>query len=79
MAHNIAQFTNSNYGIGITGKLNRVDKNNPFGADNVVFICIYDKDTNKDYLLEIEAIKKSRKENKDLVIENIMDKLLEII
>ena len=33
----------SDYGVGITGKLNRVDKNNPFGEDNIVFISIYDQ------------------------------------
>ena len=27
MSKNISKFTNSNYGIGITGKLNRKDKN----------------------------------------------------
>ena len=43
MAENISNFANSNYGIGITGKLNRVDVNNPFGEDNVTFISIYDK------------------------------------
>ena len=47
MAKNIAEFAKSNIGVGITGKLNRVDINNPFGEDNVVFISIYDKDKNK--------------------------------
>ena len=45
MSRNISLFTNSNYGIGITGKLNRIDSNNPYGKDNVVFISIYDKDS----------------------------------
>ena len=40
MSYNIAKFANSNLGVGITGKLNRVDKNNPYGEDNVVFISI---------------------------------------
>ncbi|MCI8778942.1 MAG: nicotinamide-nucleotide amidohydrolase family protein [Bacilli bacterium] len=79
MAHNIAIFANSNYGIGITGKLNRVDKNNPFGDDNKVFICIYDKNNNQDYLLEVLATEKSRNANKQLVINEIIKKLLEII
>ena len=47
MSYNISKFANSNYGIGITGKLNRVDKNNLFGDDNVVFISIYNKDNNE--------------------------------
>lgn len=37
MSKNISKFTNSNYGIGITGKLNRVDRFNPYGLDNVVY------------------------------------------
>ena len=76
MSYNIAKFANSNYGVGITGKLNRVDKNNPFGDDNVVFISIYDKDNNKYYESKVDATKKSRKENKELVINEIINMLL---
>ena len=79
MSKNISVFANSNYGIGITGKLNRVDKHNMFGNDNVVFVSIYDKDLDKFYNYQIEVEKTSRKENKDLVINLIIEKLLEII
>lgn len=79
MSRNISTFANSNYGVGITGKLNRVDKANPYGEDNIVFISIYDKDNNKYYNSKVEATKGSRKENKELVIENIIKMLLEII
>ena len=47
MSKKISDFTNSDYGIGITGKLNRVDENNPYGSDNIVYISIYDKEKNK--------------------------------
>ena len=79
MSKNISVFANSNYGIGITGKLNRVDKHNMFGNDNIVFISIYDKDLDKFYNYQIEVDKPSRKENKELVINLIIEKLLEII
>lgn len=79
MSKKISDYTNSNYGIGITGKLNRVDKHNLFGEDNIVFISIYDKDNNKYYEEIVEATKSSRKENKELVIERIINKLLEVI
>ena len=79
MSKNIALFANSNIGVGITGKLNRVDINNPFGEDNVVFISIYDKDNNKYYNYKVEAVKGSRKDNKDLVIEKIKEELIKII
>lgn len=79
MSKNISSFANSNYGIGITGKLNRVDKNNLFGQDNVVYVSIYDKDNNKFYNGSIEVTKQSRKENKELVIELIINMLMSII
>ncbi len=79
MSTNIAKFANSNYGVGITGKLNRVDKNNPFGADNIVFISIYDRDHNQYYNTSVEATKGSRAENKELVIQKIVSILLEVI
>ena len=73
MAEAISDFASANIGVGITGKLNRVDKNNPYGEDNVVFVCVFDKDTKKYYKTKIEAIKSSRKLNKDLVIEEIIE------
>ena len=79
MSKNISEFANSNYGVGITGKLNRVDKNNPFGKDNVVFISIYDRDNDKYYDYSVEVKEKSRKENKVVVISLIEENLLNIL
>ena len=79
MALNISKFAKSNYGVGITGKLNRVDKNNPYGSDNITYVSIYDKDNDYYYDLTIEAIKNSRELNKELIINKIVDKLLEVI
>ena len=79
MSLNISKFTNSDYGVGITGKLNRADENNNYGEDNVVFISIYDKKNNKYYNKELKVTKKTRKENKQLVIEEVKNILLEII
>ena len=79
MSTNIAKFANANYGIGITGKLNRVDRFNNAGADNQIFISIYDCDNNQYYNFDLLATKKDRKENKDLIITEIAKKLLTII
>ena len=79
MSKNISCFSNSNYGVGITGKLNRIDKNNLYGSDNTVYISIYDKDIDKFYNYDIEVKKQSRKENKEVVINLIIEKLLEIL
>ena len=79
MSKNISEFTNSNYGIGITGKLNRLDKRNPFGEDNIVYISIYDKDNKKYYNSEIKVFKETRQQNKKVVIKEIIKILQEVI
>lgn len=79
MARNISKFANSNYGVGITGKLNRIDKRNPYGEDNVVYISIYDKDNDKYYNKDIKVDKSTREQNKKLVIKEIEKILLEVI
>lgn len=72
MAKAISNFTNSNYGIGITGKLNRVDIHNLNGNDNEVFISIYNKDIDTFDSFSIIVNKKSRKENKeDVILETL--------
>lgn len=79
MSKKIADFTSSNYGIGITGKLNRGDPNNHVGEDNQVFISIYDKDHDQYKTSILEVFQKTRKENKELVIKKIKEMLLEMI
>lgn len=79
MSKKISEFTNSNYGIGITGKLNRVDTNNPSGDDSTVYFSIYNKDNNTNYNGSLKVTKETRKENKEEVINIIVDKLYEII
>ena len=79
MSKNISLFTNASYGIGITGKLNRQDKNNKFGSNNKVYISIYDKELDKFYNYDIIVDKKTRKENKQMIIDFIILKLKGII
>ena len=79
MSKKISEFTNSNYGIGITGKLNRADINNLAGDDNMVYFSIYNKDTNTNYNDFIRVSKSSREENKDEVITKIVNNFYEIL
>ena len=79
MSKNIAFFANSDYGIGVTGKLNRADKRNLCGEDNIVYISIYDKEKDKFYNHRIVAEKSYRTENKNYIIETIIDKLDQIL
>ncbi len=79
MSKNISHFTNSNYGIGVTGMLNKVDKDNPSFDDNTVYISIYDRDKNTYKEEILKAPFEKRKENKELIISKIEEMLLEII
>ena len=79
MSKKISEFTNSNYGIGVTGKLNRADINNLSGDDNMVYFSIYNKDTNTNYNDYLRVSKSSRKENKDEVITKIVNNFYEIL
>ena len=79
MSKKISQFTSSNYGIGITGKLNRIDKHNLSGDDNIVYFSIYNKDKDIVYSDFLKVTKSSRKENKEEVIDKIIDNLYEIL
>ena len=78
MAKNISLFSNSNYGVGITGKLNKVDKENPIGEDNVVFISIYNKDNDEYYNFKKQVDKSSREENKQIIIDLIVSEIKKI-
>ena len=79
MAYNIALFANSNYGIGITGKLNREDKNNLYGENNLVYISVYDKDNDKYYDEEVKVLKNKRVENKEELLIKVKGLLRNIL
>lgn len=79
MSKCITDYTESDYGIGVTGKLNRVDKFNPYGEDNIVYISIYSKNKDKYYNATVECTESSRKDNKELVINTIVYLLKTII
>lgn len=79
MALSIAKFTNSDYGIGITGKLLREDKENLTDKDNIVYASIYSLKENKYYDLEIEVFENNRESNKMLVAKKVIEKLKEVI
>ncbi len=71
MAKNISIYTNSDYGIGITGKMNKVDENNLHGNDNEVFISIYDKNNDKYHSRKIQVKYSDRLKNKEYILYNV--------
>lgn len=79
MSKNISDFTLSNYGVGITGQINKVDPNNITNENDKIYISIYDRDNNKYYNEVLKAFNGTRKENKKEIINVIVKKLLEIL
>jgi len=79
MAKTISDYTNSNYGIGVTGKLKRFDEANPYGENDVVYLSIYDRDNDAYYSERIKLTKDTRIECKREIIEYFINKMLEII
>ena len=79
MSKEISKFSDSDYGIGITGKINRADKNNMYGDDSLVFVSIYDRCNDKYYSLSIEMMDGSRFDNKRMIVRNIVKVMLGIV
>ncbi len=79
MSKTISNYTNSDYGIGVTGKLNRVDKNNNSGKDNVVYVSIYDRINNKYYNDIVTVLYDDRCKNKEMVLNRVINLLEEIL
>ena len=79
MSKKISDYTNSNLGIGITGKLNRADENNNFGNNNEVFICVYDRSADKYHISSLFVKEQSRKDNKLLIANEVINILKSIL
>ena len=78
MAKNISDFADSDIGVGITGKINRVDERNLFSEDNKIYYAIYDRNSGKFYECELTAINDTRLNNKKFIMESIGESLLDI-
>lgn len=79
MSRVISDYTSSDYGVGITGKLNKEDKYNQTLNNNIVYASIYDKNNDKYYTLTIEVKDITREQNKKIVVENIIKMLKTIV
>jgi competence/damage-inducible protein cinA C-terminal domain len=80
MSKNIAEFSNADYGIGITGKINREDQNNMFGDNSKIFISIFESGKNNFSNFEIVADSNlDREGNKKIVINKIIEKMKELL
>ena len=79
MSKAISNFANSDYGVGITGMLNCSDPNNPSKDPNKVYISIYNRENDTYTNDSVEVFSTDRIENKNKVIERIMDNILTIL
>ena len=72
MSKAISDFSNSTFGVGVTGKMGRIDKNNLYGEDNVIYISLYNKLNNSFKDISIKCLYNTRSKNKKLVIDEII-------
>lgn len=79
MAYNISNFTDSSYGIGITGTLKRYDEENITSDNDKVYVCVYDSKNNKYYDYKYRVDSSVRINNKRVIVANIVNILREII
>lgn len=79
MSINISKYVNSDFGIGITGKLKKYDPNNNFGEDDVVFFSIFEREKKLVHNYSLKLTKETREENKQDILTAIAFKMLEIL
>ncbi len=79
MSREISKFANSDYGIGVTGKLNCADISNQSGMDDIVYVSIYDRRANVFLDSSIRVESEDREKNKNKIILNTIEKLYNIL
>jgi len=79
MAKAISDYTESSYGVGVTGKLKKFDENNPYGEDDVVYLSVYDREKNEYHNKKIKLHYEERCDNKKEIIDNFVSLMMEII
>lgn len=79
MSKSISEFSNSNYGVGITGKMDVIKDKQKRLENNKIYISIYDKDNDIYYEEIVIGEYLNRVENKTKVVNAIINKLIEII
>ena len=79
MSKAISNFSNADYGVGVTGKLKRADAANLTGANDVAFISIFNKKTDAIFTSAINVSCDTREQNKDQIIDKICETFKENI
>ena len=73
MSLNISKFTGSDYGVGVTGKINDYDPNNDYGDNATVFVSLYDKNNDCFYEKVVKVLNQPRVANKELIKNEFLE------
>ena len=68
MSRAICEYINSDYGVGITGKLDSI-RDDEEKEPNLVYVSVYDKSKDKYLINTVEALHTLRRDNKILISE----------
>lgn len=79
MSKKISDFTNSDYGVGVTGTINEIDPNNISKSISKVYLSVYIKSSDECLTKCINTIKASRIENKEYITKNIVEMLRSVL
>lgn len=79
MAKKISEFSDSTYGVGITGQIGRIAPANNTGNINEIFVAIYNRNTDEYHNITINTNEETRLENKKYIVDKILEELLNII
>ena len=79
MSKQISEFTNADLGIGITGRINCEDPANIGGDISLIYISIYEKNKDQFHTLTLNALPKSREENKQFIIRALSKELVYVL
>lgn len=75
MSKAISDYTSADYGVGITGRINREDPNNQGGDASLIYVSIYIKEEDKYETFTLNAKDDTRAINKEMIIRAIIGEL----
>ena len=79
MSKKISDFTNSDYGVAVTGTINEIDPNNISKSISKVYLSVYIKSSDEYLTKCINTIKASRIDNKEYITKNIVEMLRSVL
>jgi len=80
MAKQASNIADSNWGIGITGQIGKIDLENPGSKPNIVYYSIFNKDNDVCNSYEIHCDDDfTKKEKKEIIVLEVMQNFLNML